>query len=281
MKQGCLYQPPLTGDENFLLGISKSAFMSHKHMEIEMLYCLEGSANIGINDKIYQVEQGELLFVRPMEAHSIVGDPKNLLFVIEFGENFLGKEFSFFTENNFTERIYRPEGQVKELLMSLYGKRISKTSSDFTHTWKIKSALFEFAAALPNLLKGQVPIPLKTEEKSIAEKKLDKLFLYIHQNLQNEINLNTASEVSGYEKKYVCRIFKEHTGLTLHKYINAYRIDRACSLIDEGKNFSEVREQVGLPDERTFIRVFTSYKSMTPTQYKNRHENKLKLYAAT
>ena len=120
------------------------------------------------------------------------------------------------------------------------------------------------------MLKEPISIPLQTVKKSIAEKKMDRLFLYIHNNLQNEITLQTAAEVSGYEKKYICRIFKEHTGLTFHKYINAYRIDRACNFIDSGKNLSEVRELVGLSDERTFIRVFVACKNMTPTQYKHR-----------
>ncbi len=281
MKQGCLYQPPLTGEKNFHLGISMSSFMNHKHMEIEILYCMDGAANIEVNEKIYHVEQGEMLFVRPMEAHSIVGDRKNLLFVMEFSESFLGKEFSFFKETDFTERVYRPEGKTKELILSLYEMMNLRSDEDLTLSWKIRSALFEFAAVLSEMLKEPISIPLQTVKKSIAEKKMDRLFLYIHNNLQNEITLQTAAEVSGYEKKYVCRIFKEHTGLTFHKYINAYRIDRACIFIDSGKSLSEVRELVGLPDERTFIRVFIACKNMTPTQYKNRHENDLKLYVAT
>lgn len=271
MKQGCLYQPPLTGENNFFINASGSSFMNHRHMEIELLYCMSGSAKIGLKDDICKLNEGELLFVRPMENHSIDSDEENLLFVVEMGEDLLGKEFKFFHENDFTVRKYTSEGKIKEILDRIYTLYSEKDDEPVTK-WKIKAALFELAANLPEFLKEPFKVPVKTEEKSKTKKNMDRLFVYINNNLTNEINLQTAELVAGYERKYLCRIFKESTGLTFHKYINAYRIDRACSLIDDGRSFSEVRAAVGLTDERTFIRVFIACKNMTPTQYKNRHK---------
>lgn len=270
MKQGCLYQPPFSGDITYMIGSAGSSFMNHKHLEIEVLYCLEGNSRVVMKGQEWKIKQGELLLVLPLEEHLIDSEENNDLLFVEFGESFLGQEFSFFLENEISKRKYFPDDEMKALLTSIEKMRSHYKENPICSEWDNKATLYTFASKLVQMLEGVEKTEKKSEEKKKTSIKLNELFTYINSNYMNEISLQTAEELLGYERKYICRIFKEATGLTFHKYINACRIDHACNMIDAGRSFTDIRNSVGLPDERTFIRVFTTYKDMTPTEYKNR-----------
>ena len=270
MKQGCLYQPPFSGDVTYMFGTAGSSFMNHKHLEVEALYCLEGNAHVVMNGQEWRMKKGELLLVLPLDEHLIDSEENNDLLYVELGEVFLGQKFSFFLENEISKRRYYVDNEMRELLTTIGEMRFQTEEESIYYEWDKKAILYTFASKLVRMLEGVEKRPKKTEEKKKTSIKLNELFTYINDNYMNEITLQTAEELLRYERKYICRVFKEATGLTFHKYINACRIDRACNLIDAGISFTDVRNSVGLPDERTFIRVFTSYKDMTPTEYKNR-----------
>ncbi len=52
-------------------------------------------------------------------------------------------------------------------------------------------------------------------QKEAVKKVID----YIERNLEEEINLDDISKNIGYSKFYLNRMFTEHTGITIYKYL--------------------------------------------------------------
>ena len=50
---------------------------AHIHNEVELLYIINGSCEIQISNTSYQASQGDLIFVNPLEVHSVMMDDKS------------------------------------------------------------------------------------------------------------------------------------------------------------------------------------------------------------
>ena len=69
------------------------------------------------------------------------------------------------------------------------------------------------------------------KEMSLTE----RIIRYIEDNLDKDLSLEKIAEELNYSRFYTARTFKEHTGMTLYKYIQGRRLDEAAKkLADMG-----------------------------------------------
>ncbi len=98
-----------------------------------------------------------------------------------------------------------------------------------------------------------------------------KVMEYIQNNYQNpDLNISQTGLYFHMTPAYLSMLFKKQTGESLLKYISQVRVDAAKTLLEEGKNVTEVAEMVGFRDSSTFIRVFKKTTGMTPGQIRQR-----------
>lgn len=70
-------------------------------------------------------------------------------------------------------------------------------------------------------------------------------------------------------KYYFCKIFRKQTGITIHRYINEYRINKSKELLSYSKlSVGDVGAAVGFKNPLTYIRSFEKYAHMTPGEYR-------------
>ncbi|XID90313.1 AraC family transcriptional regulator [Paenibacillaceae bacterium WGS1546] len=83
----------------------------------------------------------------------------------------------------------------------------------------------------------------------------------------------TASSIAdkyGYNRDYLSRLFKRNTGMNLHEYILAQKLFKAKSLLaGTNRTVKQIARDVGIADEKYFIRLFRKYEHLTPTGYRN------------
>lgn len=95
---------------------------------------------------------------------------------------------------------------------------------------------------------------------------------WIQDHFASRLRDEEVAERMGVSADYLNRLFRQETGLTLHRYLIHYRIAQACLRILEGKDkIYEVAEQVGFNDYKYFFQVFTRLIGVSPTQYKKNH----------
>ncbi|HEY2452565.1 MAG TPA: helix-turn-helix domain-containing protein [Scandinavium sp.] len=98
---------------------------------------------------------------------------------------------------------------------------------------------------------------------------IDDIVVWIHENINQHINLDYVSQKSGYSKWHVQRMFKSVKGVPLIKYIRDRRLELAASLLLEThQNVTEVIQQIGYDDLCTFNRNFNKKYKTSPTQYR-------------
>ena len=92
---------------------------------------------------------------------------------------------------------------------------------------------------------------------------------FISERLSEPITLQAIAGEVHLVPRYVCTLFKEHTGLTLTDYITAERIDLAKRLIiaREAPLF-EIAEECGFTDYNYFSRVFKRITKVSAKEYR-------------
>lgn len=104
------------------------------------------------------------------------------------------------------------------------------------------------------------------------DQKFAKLLNYIQGNFLEKISVDELSEQFGYNKHYLCRIFKQRTGKTITAYYTQLRICLACQQLSE-TNYSvkRIAYECGYESEKYFMRIFKEHMGITPSQYRNSH----------
>ena len=97
----------------------------------------------------------------------------------------------------------------------------------------------------------------------------DRIKAYIGEHFAEEITSADIEKLCGISYKHICTVFREHTGVTVKKYLIGERIKAACRLLEETSlTVSEIAEKVGMGDVYYFSRIFSREKGCPPMQYR-------------
>lgn len=92
---------------------------------------------------------------------------------------------------------------------------------------------------------------------------------YIQNNYQNDMDIDTICDSISFSKYYFCKLFKEHTGMTVHQYVTEFRINKSKELLSYSKlSIAAVANSVGYKNTLTYTRSFEKLVKMTPSEYR-------------
>lgn len=104
----------------------------------------------------------------------------------------------------------------------------------------------------------------------VQETVINMALKYISKNYMNDLSIDTICNEISFSKYYFCKLFKKQMGITVHQYVNEFRINKAKELLAYSKlSVSSIASQVGFKTPLTFIRVFQRSVHMTPTEYRS------------
>ncbi len=92
---------------------------------------------------------------------------------------------------------------------------------------------------------------------------------YIQNNYQSDMDIDTICDSISFSKYYFCKLFKEHTGMTVHQYVTEFRINKSKELLSYSKlSIAAVANSVGYKNTLTYTRSFEKLVKMTPSEYR-------------
>lgn len=271
-----IYQKLMVGKEPFFASVGAPvAFPPHRHPEIELSYCAEGSFRILVEKTMYTVHTGDLVVVPPMAAHEpLAQDGSGKRMTIVVGPALLGEFFHLF-------KTICPDGAVFHLRL-----HESKVAAELEHILRETVGLLSEQEAFSNLLikgnifrmSGQLLRLLSQEEdfgqiaKTLRDtEKIEKALELIHEHFQERLDIDSVSSLCGYGRSNFCKIFKNIVGDTFHNVLNAYRIQIARMHLENGDMpIEEIAYQVGFADCKSFCRVFKKLNGETASDYRKR-----------
>jgi len=123
---------------------------------------------------------------------------------------------------------------------------------------------------LENLVKNLLIKVIELQEANRPMPYVEKIKLYIRDNYQNAITLETVAKYVNLHPSYCSTIFKQSEGKSVTEYINMLRINRAKELLASTNNLriGEIGARCGIPDPYYFSRVFNKICGISPSEYR-------------
>jgi AraC-like DNA-binding protein len=114
------------------------------------------------------------------------------------------------------------------------------------------------------------PVTQNTLNERDTER-LNKVYKYVLDNIQNDINLNKAAFIANLSIPAFCRYFKKRANKTFIEFLNEIRIGQACRLlVNENNSIEEICYTSGYNNISYFIRQFKKITGFTPLGYRKK-----------
>ena len=257
----------------------KFNFDGESHDFWEMVYIDKGKVQVRSDDENLQLSQGEIVFHKPNEFHSIKAlDSAPNFFVISFVCNsplinhlekyhtVLDKKLQGFISSIIQEAESSYEIPKNDPTLK---KLVKKQSAPIGGEQLIKTYLEQFLILLVrNIVKKDEPYLFPSKESmethlvSTAKRILLEKAEYI-------FCVNDLCVELGYSKSYLSRVFREQTGDTIANFATKQKIKRAKQLIRDGVyNFAQISDKLSFESPQYFSRVFKRITGMTPSEFK-------------
>ena len=97
-----------------------------------------------------------------------------------------------------------------------------------------------------------------------------KIIDYISNHYSNELNYETIEKQFNFNPSYLNRIFKAHTGKTLHEFILQYRLNTAMEILrTQTIPVNHVASLCGFTNPYHFAKAFRKFVGVSPSEYRN------------
>lgn len=238
-------------------------FPRHMHNEWEIYFFLSGDANYIVGEKMYPLENNDLLLIKPAVFHRVKLNTKSSYtrFVIDFPESYISKDIlkkaydlpiKFHLErDSFICTLFNG---LKNLL-----EKSSKTDSIVAVSRTIELILI-------NLLHHEQQ---STDLNNLFSDTFSKIIKFIDHNVNTDISLEILTKKFYVSSSWISHSFKKHLGISCTKYINMKRILHAQKLIKNGMNPTEVAIACSYNEYSTFFRQYKQFLHTTPEADKN------------
>lgn len=285
MKDFSLYEDVEMPDKDFpirvflceLNALSNAAnhFEPHWHEEIELLYFLEGEAQIACNAALISVKPGDLVVVNSNDLHAgYASGDKVLYYCIIIDLSLLRSNYADVCELKYIHPISQNLILFCNKIAS--DREICRAVREICVEYRERAPAFELAIksyiyyVLTVLFRNYVARVLTEKEYQKRVKGLERLkpvLDYISQNFIQKLSVGEAAALAKMSPYYFCHLFKAVTGKTLGDYINFQRIKRAELLLrTTAMNITEIALCSGFDDINYFSRIFKKYKRLSPSE---------------
>lgn len=237
----------------------------HFHQSVELIYCVNGSLTVEVDQKSYLLQAGDLLAINPNTPHETKSTIRNEVFVLQIKSGFydVGREYldlNTVAKSNNQEFVKKIQTEI----ISIYF--INKNQNPHYH-FLIQSKLALIKYYLSVYFLKPLTRTASWHQPELVQK-YAQIIDYIKIHLADELNLTQIAEEVGYSVPYLSKLFKNFTGITIMTYINQLRLEQALHLMQTtNKNLLDISFEVGFPNVKSFRKSFKNELEMTPKEY--------------
>lgn len=239
---------------------SQLSYKKHAHEEYSLGIVDKGKSSFWYEGKSQEVSPKTIVFIPPDLVHSCNPQQEeqwkyNMLFInATWIDGFMNRKVKSLYPYPVVLNISDPE------IFSMTNIMIENLIQNASPLEKEESIIAIFERILSQI----DPLPTK------MKKELPKLQIvkeYLHDNYFEKITLDQLGQISGINKFYIIRLFKEAFGIPPHMYQTLLRINYAKKQLRKQRPLTEVALETGFFDQSHFSKVFKSHMGITPDRY--------------
>lgn len=246
--------------------------------DYELIICLQGSFTLNIMDRIVTINKGDGLFLLPHEAHHGIQENEHVSFLwLHFVTSLtcieqehdahwiVANAIEGITFDGFLLEEHFVCSDIEEL--TLLARQLLHYHESGILKQKICDLMMELI--LQKLSIDNIEKRVKKEVSHGNSSRLDKVCDYMRANLYKNPSVQGIADFFGYNTEYFIRMFKAQLGVTPKQYITELQIDKAKFLLTTTNDkIKEIAHQIGIDDEKVFLKRFKKYEGLSPTQFR-------------
>lgn len=261
----------------------------HTHDFIEIVYVQEGQGYHNIGNSSYLIHKGDLCVINTLTPHRFIPLESYSLKVINcliaqkhllrlWHEYRMNEAFPDFMSHYITNKMYdySADKRLKNKDMS----RILKLLRIMIQTYidageDVEEKLNHYLIILFLELKRAIGSAAPRDRKSqIAQKMMN----YLQENHRRNVSLDELAREFRYNEKYLSRLFKSVTDMTVIGYVQRIRVETAMHLLVRSDwTISDIAREVGYHDLTFFYRLFKKHTGFLPGEYRNKAQGSRKI----
>lgn len=266
---------------SFLLDRYQSKIMwnapsPHKHNCHELYFLLDGITQYCIGDDIYNIKAGDVVLVPQGMFHRTLHklDKSYDRFLIYFSDEFAAPFFEQVGRNEYNKllqlRSIRLSPANIEQLIKLFEKLNKENLQKDAYSEISMVSIFCEILVLLMRFGGTIQKINNKSENSILE-----AVHYINNHYNQEISLNSISQLSYMSPTYFSQCFKKVMGVTFQEYLLQSRLKIAEEfLATSSLSIRQIAENCGFLGSNYFGDVFKKYKGLSPSAYRKKMQGK-------
>jgi AraC-like DNA-binding protein len=246
----------------------------HQHIEYELILFTEGEGTAFIGNYIGAFKTDDIFFLGSNLPHTFQKAHKELVtsaVVVQFTEEFWGKEFMGLPECKAVKKLFDTAGQG----LKIAGHCRQQLNPLIRELEQLQgfARIIRLCECLQLIANAQEFNTVSTQEvktfQARNKDRIDKIFQYTIENFQEPIALADVAGTAGMSIPAFCSYFKKSTKKTYIDFLNEIRIGHACKLlIDTQKSVLEICYESGFNTLANFNKQFLKMKQITPSGYR-------------
>ena len=252
----------------------------------KLFYFISGAKKFHIDNYIYDIEPGDLFFVNQREWHyfsQISEEDRHERIVVFIYPEFLKALCTEQTDlcgyfvhkaDAFKHKLKLQPKDRDKLIYLIHKFTSANGYGEDIFTMSIFLEMIVFvnrACYKQQLTLSDAPVNSQattTLEASLGQsKQVRPILSYIDSHITEDLSLEVLSGQFYLTPSYLCRIFKNATGTTVHKYITAKRITLAKDLLTQGYSVTDACNMSGFKDYNGFLKSFVGAVGIAPKKY--------------
>ncbi len=250
----------------------KYEMVSHFHPTVELTRVKKGKLLLTLDGRKYTLQAGDMAIANSEVVHGATPmdcEYECIVFDLSFLKNG-NTECDEFIDALLSHEAFineKPENEIIKTKLSLIFETIREKNKGMY--FKVIGLFGEFLGEV--LDSGEYSSHIESNGNADGKKnvKLRTVLKYIRENFYENITLDDMASVSGLSRKYFCKFFKDMTGTTPVSYLMAYRVERAArKLLGSDLSVTQIALDCGFSDTSYFIKIFKSYRGVSPREYR-------------
>lgn len=247
-----------------------SYFPAHWHPAIELIYILNGTADITISGKRYVLVPGEFILTDSNQIHESQCARAYTEICVHVSRSFLE---SYTQQHTIPPLVCSRETLTHEQLphfLSICGlfKKLVPLYINQPPAMNLatEAIVMEIMFLLLNHFTTAVP-SAEALSASGKQERLKEIILYVEKNYAHAISLEEIASHFGLNREYFCRFFKQQMGLNFSRHVNLVRLSHIHSeLITTDAPVMEIIERNGFTNYKLFHKLFREIYGCTPRE---------------
>lgn len=240
------------------------SFPINWHADFELFYVVTGKGKLILDSKVLTVSKGEVYVINPYKLHRMYSDGE--LFEYYY---FIVPQQLFKISHINMEGVFLKTNVTDGESVRLFENYISEiTKKDNTSVLRGVGAVCQLLAYLiDNYSVTEDEESRDSASDGARAKKSSEVMAYINTHYKEKLSASIISAALGYNRSYLTREFKKHTGLTITDYINMVRCVAAHDLLITSRlPVSVIAAECGYNDLSHFNNTYKRFFGTTPAK---------------